>query len=111
MRPPRRIQVGAQRLTVSVDSDKVARVAAKEGASELLGNYDSRRNRILIEPHQAAGQKVDTLLHECLHAVFDQTGLAHEWGPEVEEGVVRRLTPALLDLLRRNPKLVAFLCE
>jgi len=46
-----------------------------------------------------------------LHCLAVQTDLSSDWGKEREEEVVARLSPALFDLLRRNPKLVRFLTE
>jgi hypothetical protein len=46
-----------------------------------------------------------TLLHEVVHAIFKIAGLPNE----KEEDTVTRLSPLLLDTLRRNPDLVAYL--
>ncbi len=47
----------------------------------------------------------DTLLHEVLHAVD------HHAGANAGEVVVAAWTPVLLDVLRKNPGLVAFLLD
>lgn len=52
----------------------------------------------------------DTMLHEVLHTCTRMVGLDEELGDKTEEQVVARLT-ALLDVLRRNPKLVSFLVQ
>lgn len=44
----------------------------------------------------------------CDRTTTEMTGLALVWGSD-DEDFVRRLTPSLLDVLRRNPKLVAYL--
>lgn len=49
-----------------------------------------------------------TLLHEALHAVWSTTGL-RQLDNDLEEQVVVGLAPLLLDTLKRNPDLVAFL--
>ena len=57
----------------------------------------------------------DTILHEHLHAIFYETGLAYEMkDPDVkvdEEMIVRRVSTVLLHLMRSNPELVKFWME
>ena len=50
----------------------------------------------------------DTLLHETLHAIWDQTPLRF-WKDDAEEEAITAITPVLLDVLRRNRKLTEFL--
>lgn len=52
--------------------------------------------------------KAETVLHEALHAIWDQSPMRNR-EDDVEEDVVSMFAPPLLDLLRRNPVLVAFL--
>ena len=49
----------------------------------------------------------DTLLHECLHAIWCQA----RRNKDDEEEIVSALAPRILSLLRDNPKLVSFLVE
>lgn len=49
----------------------------------------------------------ETLMHETMHACFDVAGI--EVDEEVEERVIRRLSPILLDTLRRNESLSDYL--
>lgn len=51
----------------------------------------------------------ETLLHEILHCVTESAGINAELGEAEEEKLVRRVAPLLLDVLRRNPDLVAYL--
>lgn len=104
MTPPRKIRVGPHLYTVVRDKE-TARHA------EAFGLTDVRRMQVLIDPDQSTGALRDTLLHECLHAVFNVTGLGQEWGSEKDEAIVTRVTPALLALLRDNPQAVAFWME
>lgn len=65
-----------------------------------------------MDPNQGPDQLAATLLHEVLHAVWSTVGLSHANLAEVEdreETVVAALEPLLLDVLRRNPKLVRYL--
>ena len=62
----------------------------------------------MLRPDQGADQKADTLLHEVLHAIWEQTPLRSRESDEQEEVVVALAAP-LLDTLRRNPRLVEYL--
>lgn len=45
------------------------------------------------------------LMHEMLHGVFEYTGN----NPDNEEHLITSIAPALVDVLRRNPEMTAFL--
>lgn len=110
MRPPQHLQVGPYRYRVTTDEDAIAHKSVEQQTT-LLGHTDPNALVILLNLGKSApGNERDTLLHECLHALFAQTGQATDMQDD-EEQFVRRLTPALLDLLRRNPRLVAYLTE
>jgi hypothetical protein len=103
----KRVQIGPARYRVVVGQAAIDRRAAEDGRSELLGHCHNDELVITVSPKMAEDAQRDTLLHEVLHAIFHSTGLAHDLGDEKEESMIRRLTPALLDLIRRNPRLVA----
>ena len=50
------------------------------------------------------------LLHECIHCIFEQASIERGLKGDVER-VVEVLGYSVLDLLRRNPTLVAYLTE
>ena len=75
----------------------------------LSGDCDTDRLRIRIDRSMRGSQRRDTLLHEVLHAITSMTGLDHELGDSTDEAVARRLAPALLDVLRANPKFTEYL--
>lgn len=77
----------------------------------LMGQYDGKRGVLRLSLDLPPDVERETFMHELLHAVFDQNGLAHEWGEEVTESATRRTSPVLLALLRDNPKLIAFLMK
>lgn len=105
---PKRLRVGPYSYTVANDADTANRVC-REREADLLGHTDSRALLIMVEPDQAPGQARDTILHEALHALMSLGNVYDD--PKREEEVVSQLSPLLLDLLRRNPKLVAFLLD
>jgi hypothetical protein len=63
------------------------------------------KQTIVLDSRQATDYLAVTLLQEVVHAIFKIAGLPNE----KEEDTVTRLSPLLLDTLRRNPDLVAYL--
>lgn len=77
---------------------------AREG--HAAGSTSVARLRILIDADQHEMQLRDTALHEVIHASLH----VQELGAD-DEAFVARLAPVLLDVLRSNPHLVAWLTE
>jgi hypothetical protein len=104
------VQVGCYRYRIVCDETQLDRFS-REDAADLTGRCDRRSLHIYVRPGMAADAEAETVLHEVLHAVCGATGLddAFADGTVTEEDLVGRLSPALLDLLRRNPKLVGYL--
>lgn len=106
-RCPDEIAVGPYRVRVVEDQAAIDRRSVEEHG-RLLGHYDETTTTITLTPDLGEHIRVETLLHELLHALTAMTGLADELGDD-DEKIVRRLSPALLDTLRRNPHLVSYL--
>lgn len=104
---PETVQVGPWQCTIVRDLPSIIAVSA-DLKQDIDGYSDSRTLTISIRPNLAPDMEAETLTHELLHMLTNVTGLSHDLD-EDEEGFVTRLAPALLDLLRRNPKLVAYL--
>jgi hypothetical protein len=55
----------------------------------------------------------EILLHETLHACFYASGITINDDlriyPDIEEGIVARVAPVLLDVIRSNPEFAGFL--
>lgn len=70
---------------------------------------------ILLQTGNDKNVERETLLHECLHALWSQTLLDKQYPDEAAdspgEEIIAVLAPRLLALLRSNPKLVRFLTE
>lgn len=73
--------------------------------NDAFGRADVVKQTLSVRNGQGPHQERDTLLHELLHAC----GLAI--GHELEEHQVASVTPILLDVLRQNPDVVAYLTE
>ena len=108
---PTRVKVGEHDYRLVTDLSRAADCDVNYGATFPA------RCEIVLNPEQAPTQMRDTVLHELFHAVCDNVGLSdHVDAPkdsvltrELEERVVRALATGILSLLRRNPRLVAYL--
>ncbi len=98
--PPKKLVVGPSRF----------RVQEVDLGDELLGITRAADLKILVAPHQHPFVRMDTVLHETLHACITAHGI-DAGDHDTEERLIRALTPALLALLRDNPKLVSYLCQ
>lgn len=105
--PPDTIQVGAYRYRVQIDQAAVD-AASREARAGLCGAADHAAQVISLSPKLGPDARAEVLLHECIHCLFEQGSLERGLKGDVER-VVEVLGYALLDLLRRNPALVAYL--
>lgn len=105
---PKNLKVGPHTYTIRT-GPKAELDVTLTARCELYGATDHKSLAIFVSDRQAASQARDTLLHEALHAILDVTGISHECEGDEEERLIRRLSPALLQLLRDNPVLVQFL--
>lgn len=80
-------------------------------ASDDYGETFLDRCEIVVSSKQGPSQRRETVLHEILHACSSLTGLRVEMGEGWDESMCTRMAPVLLDVLRRNPRLVEFLTE
>jgi hypothetical protein len=67
------------------------------------------RGELWIHGALSESQNRETVTHELLHALLSLTGLDVDFGEKRSEDLARRLAPALLDTLQRNPLLVSYL--
>jgi hypothetical protein len=99
-KPPAAVRLIGQRFAIES-------VAANTLAKSQVGLTNVAKQRIALSDGMAPDQTRDTLLHEILHALIRMLGLIAS--DAKEERVVIALAPALLDALRANPGLVAYL--
>lgn len=110
-RIPRRIRVGQLRYRVYVD-DSAHRWAEWYERDRLNGHCHYDELRITLRPDLPRAKQREVLFHEALHAVCELVGINHDLRNRTridEEQLVRRLAPALVALLRDNPKLTTYL--
>lgn len=101
---PDRVQIGPLIYTVTDDEATYNKTAADEETS-LWGKISYGKGTLVLCPDQNDAHKRLALLHEVLHGVWH----LHDKTHESDEDVLRSLTADLLDTLRRNPELVAYL--
>lgn len=79
------------------------------------GEYDNSSKEGYCKPGEIAiladltkGREAQTVLHEILHAVYDQQGLNVKYKDE-EEFIVTCFANGISMLMRQNPKLMQYL--
>lgn len=92
-------------LTYRVLFDQDAALELEDDSGRCL----AERGELWIHSQLGESQVRETVLHELLHALLSLTGLDMDLGEKKAEDTCRRLAPALLDLLQRNPLVVNFL--
>lgn len=76
--------------------------------SDEYGNCDTHAQRITISNNQTAQSAGDTVLHEIIHAIWNESGLAFIKRPD-EEAIVRITATWLKLVFRDNPDLAPFI--
>lgn len=104
MKIPGSLVLGAHVYEIRWDKD-TARLLRDEDS-----RGDSRPDQLTIRidtdrPHSAVAE---TLLHKALHCAWNHTALGLDL-EEDEERIVTALSPLVIELLRRNPDVVAYL--
>jgi|GEM_PF-3502597 hypothetical protein len=101
---PDNVQIGPLVFRVTDDELEKRRADATDG-DDTFGRIEYGKGLIILDYEQSASHKRMALLHECLHGCWHVS----EPGHLDDEDAIRRLSAPLLDMLRRNPVLVAYL--
>ncbi len=96
---PPHVDGGPYRFTVQHGHPRT-----KDG--KLDGEIHYGNLTITLRPERAAGRQRETMLHEAMHLAAFVAELKID---DEEETFITRTSPILLEILRRNPRLVAFL--
>lgn len=100
------VQVGPFRYRVVMGQAEIDRRSIEYG-KHLAAHSDHTKLEITVAPDMAYDKTAESLLHEVLHAINFVTDLCQ--GAHEDETICERTGPILLDVLRRNPQLVAYL--
>ena len=104
-RLPRSLRIGPYTYTLRVDDAAILAYQAQAG--EIVGALTHLESFEMKFASTSSGPS--TVLHEVLHVLMDQSGLAQRLGDEREEDTIQSLDHLLLGVLRANPALVAYL--
>lgn len=102
---PKQLQIGPTIYRVKSKKKDLNKVQI-EMKETVAGCVRFQEQTIYLDKNQGSDQLADTLLHEVIHACLQPL---FGMDDDTEEAFVRTLSPGLLDTLRRNPELVAFL--
>lgn len=102
-RPPvGAVLIGPYKYTVQYD-------AHMQLQGNVVGLCGPDEEKLLLDPLLGPMKERETLLHEVRHGVWHYLALSDDFSDKQEEKVIRRETPALLEVLRRNPRLAKYL--
>lgn len=100
---PQILKIGAYDWTVVID----------DGESENAGQARFATDDLVIWPKNltSTGHAVGTVLHECLHIVFENHGLGKmkRDKEEREEAIIMGFESGLVSLFRDNPKFMTWM--
>lgn len=101
------LKIGYQRVTVHL--------VDKEDRGHD-GSYDAKNHKIfIIDAGQNRVEDANTLIHECLHALWETQGLKESAGAvanrDLEETVINALSNGLTQIFRDNPLIFPWLKE
>lgn len=80
----------------------------KKIPGNLLGDcdktffHDYEKGRISIKKGLNDVEKANTVLHECMHAIFTERAL--KFSDDTEEKIVNAMTNGIIDFIRDNPR-------
>lgn len=113
MRPPRSFKVLGQRYNVEVVKPSDPPIVVN-GHTGYVGSHHRTSldvQVLAVGPEFAPHQQIEAFLHEAIHAVMSHGRFVHYLSGDDDEPFVDAFTPQLLDFLRSNPSVVAYLTE
>lgn len=108
---PSKAIIGPYPYIISYDRDEI-NAASVDQEESLSGQCKPDKQRLLVHPDLAPEQMRATVIHECLHAMFESSGLrAAGVESNIEEAIVSSFEALLLRFIRDNGALVDWLYE
>ena len=106
---PEKVKIGYQDVLIERDTSTFSK------QTDSYGEYDHRKNTIIIQTQLSDLDEADTLLHEILHGIAYINSLTVGGMPldkeEKEEIVINQITNGLMQVFRDNKWLLDFLKE
>ena len=112
---PDYVDIGPHRIAVVWDAARAMRMM-RDASDHRWGEFDTYANEIRIDPGLAPMRQRETLLHELFHPLIKDAGGLRlpEKMPEDdgdrEHLFINVIECGLLDILRSNPHVLAWLC-
>jgi hypothetical protein len=103
---PTKVQIGPYEIEIRCSQIAIDHAHAQSDAY-VDGATMIRKGWIAIRPEISDSAKREVLLHEVMHAAWFVAGRRDE--KVSDETAISILAPTLLDTLRRNPELAAYL--
>lgn len=103
---PTSIAVGPFVWPIRYEAETIKTSARMDGADKF-GFTRPERTDIIVDPDRSEQGLRETILHEAIHAAVWTYGIDCDHNDE--ESVVAPLASAILDIIRRNPKVLEFL--
>lgn len=85
---------------------EVVRVSTGTKDFELQGEFDAEQGTIIVAAKGTPRRRMATLMHEVLHACWDQAEMGDLGDHDKEEQIVNRLASVLTAVLLDNPQLL-----
>jgi len=101
LKMPTHIILGAKRIKLRTGSD--------DFPDDRYAHYSPTKNEIVVHPTTTGEDLADSILHEFVHASLHQRGV--DLPTRQEERVATVLGGDLLELITRNPELIAWLTK
>lgn len=106
---PKSVRIGTVRYRVHCDPETTKKTREFEKMEWLQGRYKSVESSIVIADDLAPDNQQETLMHEVIHGIIWHAGLEDVFKKGADEGAVQAIALCLLNLLRDNPDLIAYL--
>lgn len=84
---------------------EIVRVSTGTKDFELQGEFDAQTGTIIVAANGTPRRRLATLMHEILHACWDQAEMGDLADHDREEQIVNRLSTILTAVLLDNPQL------
>jgi hypothetical protein len=109
LRFPTTVTIGPHHYDLDISTQGINEAKVEMKQLNLAGAIRYQHNSITIDPEMHPDRLVEVILHECLHGIWDLSGLPDEG--ESDETVITMFAPNLIRFFRDNPDLMKVLCK
>ena len=91
MKIPKQVKIGAHLIDIVLTDQ-----------TEDFGCFENKKARIIISKETKPSLQEETFFHECLHSIFDQTGVGRGLTADDEEKMIQPIANMLYQFLKDN---------